>query len=63
MQRTRWLVVSVLLLVGVVWIAQGLGLLRGSGFMDGEPAWAVIGGAMVVAGAALGLLSLRRRGA
>ena len=63
MQRTWWLVVSVLLLVGAVWVAQGLGVLRGSGFMDGEPAWAVIGGAMIAIGAALGAFSLRRRGA
>ena len=63
MQRTRWLVVSVLLLVGAVWVAQGLGLLRGSGFMDGEPAWALIGTAMIAAGAALAVVSLRRRGA
>lgn len=63
MQRTRWLVVSVLLLVGAVWVAQGLGLLRGSGFMDGEPAWAAIGGAMIAAGAGLAVLSFRRRGA
>ena len=63
MQRTRWLVVSVLLLVGIVWVAQGLGLLRGSGFMDGEPLWAVIGGALIAAGAALAGVSLRRHGA
>ncbi len=63
MQRTRWLVVSVLLLVGAVWVAQGLGLLGTTSFMEGQPVWAVIGGAMIAAGVALGALSLRRRGA
>ncbi len=63
MQRTRWLVVSVLLLVGAVWVAQGLGLLGTTSFMEGQPVWAVIGAAMIAAGVALGALSLRRRGA
>ena len=31
------------ILVGAVWIGQGLGLFRGSGFMDGDIRWAVIG--------------------
>lgn len=62
MHWTRWLVVSVLLLVGVVWVAQGLGVLRGSGLMDGDPTWAVIGGAMIALGVAIGVVSLRRRG-
>jgi hypothetical protein len=63
MQRTRWLVVSVLLLVGAVWVAQGLGLLGTTSFMEGQPVWAVIGAAMIAAGVGLGALSLRRRGA
>jgi hypothetical protein len=63
MHSTRWLVVSVLLLVGAVWVAQGIGLLRGSGFMDGDPTWAVIGGAMIALGVAIGVVSLRRRDA
>ena len=63
MQRTRWLVVSVLLLVGAAWVAQGLGLLGTTSFMEGQPVWAVIGAAMIAAGAGLGAISLRRRGA
>ena len=32
----------VALLLGLVWIGQGVGLIRGS-FMSGDPTWAVIG--------------------
>ena len=45
-----WMVPVVLLLVGLVWIGQGLGLLRGSSFMVDDVRWAVIG-AVLVAGA------------
>ncbi len=41
MQRTRWAVIAVLVLVGAVWIGQGTGLLQGSSFMVGDPFWAI----------------------
>jgi hypothetical protein len=41
----------ILCLVGAVWIAQGTNVLHGSG-MSGERQWAVIGGVVVVLGAA-----------
>ena len=62
MQRTRGAIIAVLVLVGVVWIGQGTGLLPGSGFMVGDPFWAVAGLALVIAGGVLAVLSLRRRG-
>jgi uncharacterized membrane protein len=43
----------VLVVVGLVWIGQGVGLLPGS-FMTGQAIWAVIG--LVVLVVALGLL-------
>lgn len=43
----------VALLLGLVWIGQGVGLIRGS-FMSGDPTWAVIG-ALVSALAAIAL--------
>ena len=43
MQRTRWAVIAVIVLVGLVWIGQGTGLLRGSSFMVGDPFWAFAG--------------------
>lgn len=42
-----------LCLVGVVWIGQGVGVIHGS-FMTGEGVWAVLGGALLIAG--IGLL-------
>lgn len=40
--RIRLLLGLLLVLVGLVWIGQGIGLI-GNSFMSGDPAWAVIG--------------------
>ena len=58
--RGRMLAAVLLAAVGLVWLAQGLGLFPGSGFMDGSMAWAVIGAILVVAGVALGVSARRR---
>ena len=58
--RRRFLLGALLLAVGLVWIAQGTGLLRGSSFMVGDPRWA-IAGAMLVAVGLVALVSARRR--
>ncbi len=53
--RPMWLrraIAIVLVLVGLVWFFQGIGVLEGS-FMTGEAVWAVIGTVCVVAGGAL----------
>ena len=62
MQRTRWAVIAVVVLVGLVWIGQGTGLLQGSSFMVGDPFWAIAGVVLVVVGAVLAAVTLRRRG-
>jgi hypothetical protein len=41
-----------MLLIGVVWILQGVNILPGS-FMTGDIKWAVFGAIMAIAGAAL----------
>jgi hypothetical protein len=46
-ERGRLVVAIVLVLVGLVWIGQGFGLLRGGGFMVDDVRWAVIGAACV----------------
>jgi hypothetical protein len=56
----RLVLAGVLVLLGLVWFFQGIGVLPGS-FMSGEPVWAVIGGALVVLGASL-VLRARARG-
>jgi hypothetical protein len=58
--RAIGVVVAVLLvLLGAVWLGQGLGFIRGS-FMTGQAMWAWIGALLIVVGAGLGLLSARR---
>ena len=48
-----------LLVVGGVWLFQGIGVIEGS-FMTGEAVWAVIGVICVVAGLALLLVKPSR---
>lgn len=47
-------------LVGIVWIGQGLGIIRGSGFMTDDLRWAAIGAVMVVIAVGLGISAWRR---
>ena len=49
-----------LVLVGLVWVGQGLGFLRGSSFMVDDTRWAIAGVVCAVAGAVL-LIRARRR--
>ena len=50
---------SVLMIVGAIWVVQGLGVADTGSFMDGRPLWAILGAAAFLAG--LVLLLLRRR--
>jgi len=50
----------VLVLVGLVWTAQGIGWLEGSP-MTGETLWAVVGPVVALAGVALVVLGSRPR--
>ena len=59
--RTRWIIAAVLAIIGCVWIGQGLGLVRGSGFMDGDTRWAIIGGVLLIAGALTAWSAFRSR--
>jgi hypothetical protein len=61
----RWgllIVVALMLIVGGVWFFQGIGILLGSR-MTNDPFWAIAGGVVVVVGAVLAVLGLRRRAA
>lgn len=59
MRSSRLIVVLVLGLLGLLWLAQGVGLIGGS-FMSGSGTWAVIGAILlVVAAAILGFESRR----
>jgi len=57
--RTRWIIAAVLVIVGVSWIAQGLGFLPGTGLMDGDTRWALIGAVVALAGVAVGWTAFR----
>jgi len=57
--RTRWIIAVVLVLLGIVWIAQGMGWLGGSGFMDGDPRWALFGAILAVGGVLVGWTAIR----
>jgi hypothetical protein len=48
------------LLLGCVWILQGINILPGS-FMTGQTKWAIYGGLLVVAGIGLLISANRRR--
>lgn len=56
----RLALAAAMVLAGLVWIGQGLGILTaGRSFMIGDPLWAVIGLAFVVAGLGLGRRAAR----
>ena len=61
--RTRSIIAGILVVVGAVWIGQGLGLIRGSSFMVDDSRWALIGAVMLVGGLAIGWTGFRSRGA
>lgn len=46
---TRYLIAALMLLLGGIWVGQGLGVIRGS-FMTGSPFWGTVG-VLVIAGA------------
>jgi hypothetical protein len=48
-------------LVGIVFIGQGLGIIRNQSFMVDDRRWSVIGAVMVVVGAALVTWARRKR--
>jgi hypothetical protein len=49
-----------LCVAGAVWILQGMNVLKGS-FMSGEPLWAWVGSAAILAGIPVALRGARRR--
>jgi hypothetical protein len=59
--RGRVITAVLLVLVGLVWIGQGLGLLRGSSFMVDDVRWAVAGLVAVGFGLALAVSAWRSR--
>jgi len=59
--RARWIVAAVLVLLGLVWIGQGSGLIRGSSFMTDDIRWALIGAVILAIGIVVGWTAFRSR--
>lgn len=59
--RGRLITAALLVAVGLVWIGQGSGLLRGSSFMVGDPRWAAVGAIAVTVGLILAVSAARSR--
>jgi hypothetical protein len=57
--RGRLITGILLVVVGAVWIGQGLGLLRGSSFMVDDIRWTFAGVAAVALGLVLGVSARR----
>jgi hypothetical protein len=60
----RWILVGLgvlLVIAGVVWTLQGLDLLGGSGGMNGQRVWAVIGPIVAIGGLVLVAVGWRGR--
>ena len=53
MYRSHPVVGLVLVAVGMIWIGQGTGLLRGASFMVDDVRWAVAGAVLVLIGIAV----------
>lgn len=58
--RGRLIVALALVAVGLVWIGQGLGILRGSSFMIDDVRWAIVGAVLIVVGVVLAVSARRR---
>jgi uncharacterized membrane protein HdeD (DUF308 family) len=60
MRIVRLVLGSLLVVIGAVWIVQGIGVLPGS-FMTGQPKWAMYGGIALVVGLLQLIYTLRKR--
>ena len=59
--RIRWFMILALGLIGIIWIGQGLGIIRSSGFMTGDIRWALIGAVLIGCAVVFAVIERRRR--
>ncbi len=59
--RGRVIVGLALMFVGLIWIGQGLGIIPGTGFMNDDVRWAIIGAILMVVGAVIAVSARRAR--
>ncbi len=60
MRRSRLAVAGIAVLVGLVWLGQGLGAIGGS-VMTGSPFWAVVGAVLLAVAVVIVVLERRRQ--
>ena len=60
MTSLRYLIAAVLILVGGIFLGQGLGFIGGSR-MTNDPFWAIVGAVMILVGAAVLFATWRAR--
>ncbi len=58
-RRGRLITAASLVVIGLIWIGQGIGLLRSSSFMTDEPFWTAAGAVFLAAGAILVVIESR----
>ena len=61
MTRVRGIITVLLVVVGLVWIGQGLGIIRGQSVMVDDVRWAWTGGVLVLLGLGLAIQARRPR--
>jgi hypothetical protein len=59
--RNRWIIAALAAAIGLVWIGQGAGILRGSSFMTDDVRWAIAGAILVLVAAAVAWTAVRAR--
>lgn len=59
--RNRWIIAILLIALGLVWIGQGSGIIRGSGFMTDDVRWAIAGAALAAVGVVVAWTAIRAR--
>ena len=59
--RSRWIIAALIAAIGLVWIGQGSGILRGSSFMTDDVRWAIAGALLVLLAAVLAWTAIRAR--
>ncbi len=57
--RNRWIIAALLVAVGLIWIGQGSGIIKGSGFMTDDVRWAIVGAVLLAIGVVVGWSAFR----
>lgn len=59
--RNRWIIAAILVALGLAWVGQGSGVIRGSGFMTDDVRWAFAGAVLAAVGVLVAWTAFRAR--